>query len=216
MTTPYEGPFRVLERTEDGFRIEFPGRGSDIIAKARLRPAITARNDPNDQQHRGDEDEDDDDEDDIVPPSPPPAGRRPGWRTRRPQPTTRVTRSQRQLSPPPPTPSSTQSSSNDNDPLTQAAADASSQESVDTAVQTHDDPDPNHGHVPPDENLAACPCDPPSGPCGPETTFNPPRQLVTDALNNRGGVVFAAKLHRFLGLSPGIFLTGVADQTSQH
>ena len=205
MTTPYEGPFRVLERTEDGFRIEFPGRGSDIIAKARLRPAITARNDPNDQQHRGDDDEDDDDEDDIVPPSPPPAGRRPGWRTRRPQPTTRVTRSQRQLSPPPPTPSSTQSSSNDNDPLTQAAADASSQESVDTAVQAHDDPDPNHGHVPPDENLAPCPCDPPSGPCGPETTFNPPRQLVTDALNNRGGVVPRRETPSFSRPKPGNF-----------
>ena len=40
LTTPYEGPFRVVERTQAGFRIEFPGRGTDIIAKARLRPAI--------------------------------------------------------------------------------------------------------------------------------------------------------------------------------
>ena len=35
-------------------------------------------------------------------------------------------------------------------------------------------PDPHDGHVPPDENLAACPCDPPSGPC--EGKFFTPRR----------------------------------------
>ena len=86
LTAPYEGPFKVLARHETGFRLQFPGRNSDIVALARLKPAIVAADDPINQ-------DDDDENDDIVPPSPPPPGRRPGPRTRVPQPTTRVTRS---------------------------------------------------------------------------------------------------------------------------
>ena len=86
LTAPYDGPFKVLQRHETGFRIRFPGRNSDVIALARLKPAIVAADDPN-------EDNQGEDRDDIEPPSPPPPGRRPGPRTRIPEPSTRVTRS---------------------------------------------------------------------------------------------------------------------------
>ena len=90
LTAPYDGPFRVLERGPNGFRLQFPGRGSDIVALARLKPAFVDR----DAQARGNES--DQELDDEIPPSPPPPGRRPGLRTRQPAPTTRVTRSHRQ------------------------------------------------------------------------------------------------------------------------
>ena len=86
LTAPYMGPFKVLARHETGFRLQFPGRNSDVVALARLKPAIIAADDPLNQ-------DDEDEQDDVVPPSPPPPGRRPGPRTRAPQPTTRVTRS---------------------------------------------------------------------------------------------------------------------------
>ena len=89
LTSPYDGPYRVLERGENGFRVQFPGRGSDIVALARLKPAFINRD-----GHIGNES--DQELDDDIPPSPPPPGRRPGPRTRQPAPTTRVTRSQRQ------------------------------------------------------------------------------------------------------------------------
>ena len=90
LTAPYDGPFRVLERGPNGFRVQFPGRGSDIVALARLKPAFVS-SDPAERN-----DESDQDLDEEAPPSPPPPGRRPGPRTRLPAPTTRVTRSQRQ------------------------------------------------------------------------------------------------------------------------
>ena len=86
LTAPYEGPYKVLARTPTGFRLQFPGRGTDIVALSRLKPAITARDDERDE----------DDEDDVTPPSPPPPGRPPGIRTRHPAPTTRQTRSSTQ------------------------------------------------------------------------------------------------------------------------
>ena len=89
LTAPYDGPFRVLEKKECGFRIQFPGRQSDIVALARLKPAFVNRD------GHADENDPDQELDDNIPPSPPPPGRRPGLRTRRPEPTTRVTRSQR-------------------------------------------------------------------------------------------------------------------------
>ena len=89
LTAPYDGPFRVLERGPNGFRVQFPGRGSDIVALARLKPAFINRD------AAANDNESDQELDDEIPPSPPPPGRRPGPRTRQPQPTTRVTRSQR-------------------------------------------------------------------------------------------------------------------------
>ena len=83
LTAPYEGPYRVLSRKPTGYRVEIPGRGSDEIALARLKPAFISNN----------EDDNDEDPNDVTPPSPPPPGRPPGLRTRVPDPTSRVTRS---------------------------------------------------------------------------------------------------------------------------
>ena len=83
LTAPYEGPYRVLARNPTGFRVEIPGRGSDEIALARLKPAFIA----------SEEDQQEEDPNDVTPPSPPPPGRPPGVRTRIPQPSSRVTRS---------------------------------------------------------------------------------------------------------------------------
>ena len=91
MTAPYNGPFRVLERGPQGFRIQFPGRASDIVALARLKPAFVSRDAP-----ANDSDSDQDLDNNVSPPPPPPRGRRPGLGTRVPEPTSRVTRSQRQ------------------------------------------------------------------------------------------------------------------------
>ena len=89
MACPFDGPFRVISKHENGFRIQFPGRPSDIVALARLKPAFMSPEQPdvdnNDAQ----------DLDDEMPPSPPPPGRRPGIRTRQPDRSDRVTRSQR-------------------------------------------------------------------------------------------------------------------------
>ena len=86
LTAPYDGPFRVVAKEEHGFRVNFPGRGTDLVALARLRPAFVA---PADQDGN-----DDQNLDEHIPDSPPPPGRRPGLRTRVPDPTSRVTRSQ--------------------------------------------------------------------------------------------------------------------------
>ena len=82
LTAPYEGPFKVLSRTPTGYRLQFPGRNSDVVAISRLKPAFIAREDERDEEESND-----------TPPSPPPPGRRPGVRTRHPAPTTRQTRS---------------------------------------------------------------------------------------------------------------------------
>ena len=81
LSAPYEGPFRVVSRRAGSFKVAIPGRGTDSIAIARLKPAnVTAH------------DEDSEDPNDITPPSPPRPGRRPGVRTRIPDPTDRRTR----------------------------------------------------------------------------------------------------------------------------
>ena len=83
LTAPYEGPYKVIARTPTGFRLQFPGRGTDIVALSRLKPAIVAQ----------EEERDEEDTNDVTPPSPPPPGRPPGVRTRQPAATTRQTRS---------------------------------------------------------------------------------------------------------------------------
>ena len=75
LSSPYVGPFRVVSRGRESFRIALPGRGVDSINIARLKPAVVA--------------EDDDAPPPETPPSPPPPGRRPGPRTRPPAPTDR-------------------------------------------------------------------------------------------------------------------------------
>ena len=83
LASPYTGPFRVVSRDENSFRIAIPGRGNESINVSRLKPAHLS---------------DDDDIDDAPPATPPspPSPRRPGRRPRtplrRPDPSDRVTR----------------------------------------------------------------------------------------------------------------------------
>ena len=83
--TPYEGPYRIASRTATGFRVRFPGGRTELIALNRLKPAHVSSERPADEEPQ--------DLDDDQPPSPNPPGRRPGVRTRIPEPTTRQTRS---------------------------------------------------------------------------------------------------------------------------
>ena len=90
LASPYIGPYRVVSRSAHNFKLSIPGKGTETVAIARLKPAVTS----------------DDAEEDPDPPTPPPPGRRPGIRTRQPQQTTRTTRQQTQerqraRSPPP-------------------------------------------------------------------------------------------------------------------
>ena len=199
LTTPYDGPFRVIERTEAGIRVEFPGRPSDIVAKARLRPAIMA---PPDQAGTQDHQQD---LDDAIPPSPPPPGRRPGPRTRAPQPTDRVTRSASSRQPTshrvqpdedepipcgsrdvPGSPLSSQTLDPPSDPPSPRQPDSSQDASAELVTG-----DPFDGHVPADPNLTPCPCEPPAGPCLPEAAPNARSFTSRQERNfsNRGGPV---------------------------
>ena len=87
--TPFEGPYRIVERTDAGYRVSLPGGRQEIVALARLKPAHLDMDDA-----VGDPVQD---LDDARPPSPRPPGRPPGPRTRRPEPTDRTTRSGRPL-----------------------------------------------------------------------------------------------------------------------
>ena len=80
LSSPYMGPFRVVSRSQDSYRIAMPGRGVDSVNIARLKPAVVAEDDDVDGEHP------------VTPPTPPPPGRRPGIRTRVPDATDRVTR----------------------------------------------------------------------------------------------------------------------------
>ena len=80
LASPYNGPYRVLSREPNSFRIAMPGGNSEAVSINRLKPAFTM---------------DDEDLDDVPdhPPSPPP-GRRPDPHTQQPEPTSRQTRQQ--------------------------------------------------------------------------------------------------------------------------
>ena len=206
LTTPYVGPYRVINREESSFRIAIPGAEAENINIARLKPAIM----PED----GTEND---------PPSPPRPGRRPRPPRNPPPPSDRQTR---QSSPAPVPPVA-------NDPLafdpgegtsaqarTRTSSISSDEEDnylsrlrrlrnwgpsedeseaepspvaipVSPSTDTTPVKDPHPGHVPPDENLAACPCDPPSGPCE-NPKFDPPRRFTARrerTFSNRGGPV---------------------------
>ena len=90
LQAPYSGPFKVISRQENAFRVAMPGGRPENISISRLRPAVLPT-----------------DEDNLeVTPSPPPSPQRPGRRPRRPG------------NPPPPSTRRTRSSARDNeDPL---------------------------------------------------------------------------------------------------
>ena len=90
LTAPYEGPFRVAERTDQNFKVFIPGKGTEVVAINRIKPAHVPVDD--------NENEEPQDLDEERPPSPRPPGRPPGIRTRRPEPTDRQTRQTRNQS----------------------------------------------------------------------------------------------------------------------
>ena len=195
LTAPYQGPFRIEEKTQTGVKVHLPGRGLEEIALARVKPAY-AENADNDQDFDNLEDE--------IPRSPPPPGRRHGPRTRQPEPTSRATRQQTRQNvtqsdplaydPGEGTSAQARESNPDSEDeylgrlrrLRTSAADDSLAESDDPATPSssnpadvtpprsnpsdRDDPDPFDGHVPQAKKLSPCPCDEPAAPCNSEPT----------------------------------------------
>ena len=93
LMSPSSGPFRIEARTPTGYRIFIPGRGVELVALSRLKACpIFVDEGQFEPQDLSDE----------APPTPPPPGRRPGPRTRPPEPTDRVTRQSTQNQPAPP------------------------------------------------------------------------------------------------------------------
>ena len=191
LTQPFVGPYRVDSHTQTGVKIHLPGRGTDEIALARVKPAHAENADP---------DQTVDDLENEVPPSPPPPGRRPGPQTRQPEPTSRVTRQHSRIDVQNPDPlsfdpgegtsaqaraqSSPVESDSEDEHLrrlkrlrTPAPASGSESPPTDDPATPaspgppSDNSDPFDGHVPAAKKLSPCPCDEPSAPCN----AKPPR-----------------------------------------
>ena len=183
LTQPYQGPFRIESRTQTGVKIHIPGRGVEEIALARVKPAFG---------ENADDDQNFDDLEDDAPPSPPPPGRRPGPRTRQPDPTSRVTRQQSRQSAPAPDPPSydpgegtstrarersdpvdsedehLRSLRRPRSPIISSDDDSNVASPNQTATPDESDaPDPFDGHVPAVKKLPPCPCEPPDDPNAP-------------------------------------------------
>ena len=226
LATPYVGPYRVVSRQQDSFRIAIPGAPTESVNIARLRPAVLPSDDDNENPPRD-------------PPSPPRPGRRPRPPNNPPPASDRRTRSAPPAPPPPPPPPTGQDF--DSDPLaydpgqgTSAQARSrtrspspdeedeylsrlrrlrnwatDSDDENETEQQINEPPpvavpspparllsqeeaaDPAPGHVPADENLAQCPCEPPGGPCA-NPKFDPPRRFTSPrerTFSDRGGQI---------------------------
>ena len=215
LTTPYVGPFRVISREESSFRIAIPGSESENINIARLRPATLpedgTEDDPPSPPRPGRR---------PRPPAnpPPPSDRRP--RQSSPAPDPPVPSDPLAFDPGEGTSAqartrTTSVSSDEEDNYLHRlrrlrnwgpSDDEESNNGCDTppvalpvppSSDTTPVEDPHPGHVPPDENLAACPCDPPSGPCE-NPKFDPPRRFTTRrerTFSNRGGPVPTIPTH---------------------
>ena len=68
LSSPYVGPFRVISRDHQNFKIAVPGRTNEVVAISRIKPAFSSE----------------DAAEEAEPPSPPPPGRRPGPRQKSP------------------------------------------------------------------------------------------------------------------------------------
>ena len=218
LSTPYVGPYRVVSRQQDSFRVAIPGAPTESINIARLRPAIM----PSD--------------DNVDPPQDPPTPPRPGRRPRPPSnPPPASDRRTRSAPPAPPANPTHDQDPPNYDPGQGTSAQArartrspspdeeddylsklrrlqnwptDSDSDSNDEQENHEPPvtvpspparnlpptessDPTPGHVPADENLAAYPCDPPSGPCQ-NPKFDPPRRFTTPrerTFSDRGGQV---------------------------
>ena len=212
LNAPYTGPYHVISRDESSYRISMPGGRAENISISRLRPAVMPTDDdnlnvtpptphtpprpgrrprqptnppppPTRQTRSGNRlhDSADDDLDQrlnrlrnspAVPDNEPNEDVSPETPTTPPPPSAQ--RNRRRRAPDiadfnrlPPRP-----------PVALHSPPASPQPSVS---------DPHGGHVPPDENLATCPCDPPAGPCAPSPRRFTSRRQRT--FSNRGGPV---------------------------
>ena len=195
MATPYVGPYRVVERRQNSFKIALPGGTTEKISIARLCPAIMPQDDDSTQP--------------ASPPSPPRPGRRPRPpRARQSQQNRTAVQNPDPLAYDPGEGTSAQARAQ-LDPIESDSEDEYLSRlrrlrNWPTDSDQEDDPpkspppvaipsapapvgppipDPHEGHTPPDPNLAACPCDPPSGPCAPvpqsTTTTNQQRPSFT-------------------------------------
>ena len=115
LTAPYEGPFRVADRNDQNFKVHIPGRGVEVVAISRIKPAHVPVDDDAAEQPQ--------DLDEERPPSPRPPGRPPGVRTRIPEPTDRQTRQSTRNWQQPPSNSRTSSPhSSDSEPINSGAS----------------------------------------------------------------------------------------------
>ena len=211
LNAPYTGPHRVISREESSFRIAMPGGRAENISISRLRPAVMPTDDqdlditpptppspprpgrrprnptnpppPSTRRTRSAGHLNDSSNDDLdqrlerlrnrpaAPDNEPneddrsetPAHSPPARNRRRRRGAPNIADFNRL----PPNP-----------PVALQSPPASPQPSVE---------DPHDGHTPPNENLAACPCDPPAGPCTAEPRrFTSKRQRT---FSNRGGPV---------------------------
>ena len=193
MATPYVGPYRIIERLENSYKIAIPGGTTEKISLARLRPAIMPT-------------EEDDQDPPPSPPSPPRPSRRPRTPQNSPPPSTRRSRSASNLRNYDPGEGTSAQARANSSPIPSDEEDEflrklkrlrapvrwdedSDDQSDDTpppppsplppviqvppAPAGPDLPDPHDGHVPPDPNLASCPCSPPSGPCSQPVATGP-------------------------------------------
>ena len=199
LATPYVGPYRIIDRHQDSFRIAVPGAQSENVNVSRLRPAIM----PEDR--------------DEEPPTPPPPPPRPDRHPRPPSnppsnPQTRPSTSrqnQARHNPTNPNPlsydpgegTSAQARAR-SDPISSDEEDdylhrlrrlrSTNSESDDESdiggtppsrppialpvppvSSDIDTNDPFDGHTPTDSNLAPCQCDPPDDPAAPCNTGPP-------------------------------------------
>ena len=168
LSTPYTGPYRVVDRLPTFFKVSIPGRGIESVALARLKPAWVAPLDEDDQAPPPP----------VTPPTPPPPGRRPGVRTRQPQPTDRITRQSR--------PPRQQSPSRTASPVARQQSPAPRDASPPPpASPTPSLPVPDEPNVPLVPSSSRAPVDPQPRP-------QPPRRFSSDPASRR----FSAKQSR--------------------
>ena len=195
LATPYVGPYRIIDRHQDSFRIAVPGAQSENVNIARLKPAIMPQDDNSAEDDNGNE-----------PPASPPPPPRPNRRPRHPNQQTNRSTSAR--APARPNPTNPNPSSYDpgegtsaqararSDPISSDEEDnylrrlrrchstgTNSDNESDTGEIPPSPPtaalpvppvspnievaDPFAGHSPSDANLTPCQCDPPDNPTAP-------------------------------------------------
>ena len=184
LATPYVGPYRIIDRHQDSFRIAIPGAQSENVNVTRLRPAVMPE-------------ENNSEEAPTSPPHPP----RPNRRSRppaNPQPPSDRRQSTSRLNPAQSDPANQSPPSYDPGEGTSAQArartDSISSDEEDNYLRrlrrSHpanndsedesETADPFDGHSPADTNLTPCQCNPPDDPAAP-CNAGPSHRLLTPA-----------------------------------